>query len=236
MLAWIFIALVIIFLVGLLLYWQLILAEGAYLGAPLVALLYDWTAERYNNIKEFEPEAEDFWVGQPLAQRMPRQPQVIILDVATGTGRIPLNLLRQPDFQGRIIGLDRASKMLAVARRDLSAHPERVLLVQADAMHLPFAQNSIPLITCLEALEFLPDPVQGLAELVRVLQPATHRRPQCGWLLTSQRIGWEARLMPGKTWSREQLLQIFSRFPLRCVNVQVWQDIYNLVWAQKVES
>lgn len=232
MLTWIFIALVIIFLIGLLLYWQLILAEGAYLGAPLVALLYDWTAERYNNIKEFEAEAEDFWVGQPLAQRMPHQPQVIMLDVATGTGRIPLNLLRQPDFQGRMISLDRASKMLAVARRDLSAHSERVLLVQADAMRLPFAQNSIPLVTCLEALEFLPDPVQGLAELVRVLQPATQKYPQRGWLLTSQRIGWEARLMPGKTWSREQLLQIFSRFPLRCVNVQVWQDIYNLVWAQ----
>jgi hypothetical protein len=51
-LAWIFIALVTIFLIGLLLYWQLILAEGAYLGAPLVALLYDWTAEHYNKIKE----------------------------------------------------------------------------------------------------------------------------------------------------------------------------------------
>lgn len=234
-LTWVFITLIMIFLIGLLLYWQLILAEGAYLGAPLVALLYDWTAERYNKIKEFEPEAEDFWVGQPLAQRAPHQPQVIMLDVATGTGRIPLNLLRQSSFQGRIIGLDRASKMLAIARRELSDQPDRVLLVQADAMHLPFAQDSIPLVACLEAIEFLPDPVQGLAELVRVLQPATKKYPQRGWLLTSQRIGWEARFMPGKTWSRQQLLQIFSQFPLRGVNVQVWQDIYNLVWAQKVE-
>ncbi len=235
MLTWLLIALVVIFLIGLLLYWQFILAEGAYLGAPLVALLYDWTAERYNNIKEFEPESEDFWVGQPLAQRVAHQPQAIVLDVATGTGRIPLNLLRQPSFQGRVIGLDRASKMLAVAQRELSGHPGRVLLIQADAMHLPLASNSVPLVTCLEALEFLPDPAQGLAELVRVLQPAGRKFLQRGWLLTSQRIGWEARLMPGKTWRREQLLQIFSRFPLRCVNIQAWQDIYNLVWAQKVE-
>ncbi|MFN8454424.1 MAG: class I SAM-dependent methyltransferase [Anaerolineae bacterium] len=235
MLTWILIALVIIFLIGLLLYWQLIVAEGAYLGAPLVALLYDWTAERYNHIKEFEPESEDFWVGAPLAQRVLHQPQAVVLDVATGTGRIPLNLLRQSNFQGRIIGLDRASKMLVVAQRELSDYKERVLLIQADAMRLPLAQASIPLVTCLEALEFLPDPVQGVFELVRVLQPATKRYPQRGWLLTSQRIGWEARLMPGKTWNREQLLQIFSQFPLRCINIQVWQDIYNLVWAQKVE-
>ncbi|MEW5961021.1 MAG: hypothetical protein AB1801_25115, partial [Chloroflexota bacterium] len=57
-------------LVGLLLYWQLILAEGAYLGAPLVALLYDWTAERYNRIKEFDPELETFTLGLPLAHRL----------------------------------------------------------------------------------------------------------------------------------------------------------------------
>lgn len=236
MLTWILITLVIVLLIGLLLYWQLILAEGAYLGAPLVALLYDWTAERYNHIKEFEPESEDFWLGAPLAQRVSHQPQAIVLDVATGTGRIPLNLLRQPGFQGRIIGLDRASKMLVVARRDLSNHHNRVLLIQADSMRLPFANDSIPLVTCLEALEFLPDPVQGVSELVRVLQPATRSYPQRGWLLTSQRIGWEARLMPGKTWHREQLLQIFSQLPLRCVTIQIWQDIYNLVWAQKVES
>jgi hypothetical protein len=84
-------------------------------------------------------------------------------------------------------------------------------------------------------LEFLPNPSAGLAELVRVLQPATPTQPGCGWLLTTQRIGWEARLMPGKTWSQAQLREILSRFPLRRVEIQMWQDIYNLVWAQKIE-
>jgi ubiquinone/menaquinone biosynthesis C-methylase UbiE len=236
MLTWILVALVIIFLIGLLLYWQLVLAEGAYLGAPLVALLYDWTAERYNKIKDFEPESEDFWLGTPLAKLLQRQSQALVLDVATGTGRIPLLLLRQTKFSGRLVGLDRAARMLAVAQHDLAVYPNRVLLVQADAMRLPFANDSIALGTCLEALEFLPDPSQGLAELVRVLHPATQSHPQYGWLLTTQRIGWEARCMPGKTWNREQLLEILSRFPLRLVTIQIWQDIYNLVWAQKVKS
>ncbi|MBI1879747.1 MAG: class I SAM-dependent methyltransferase [Chloroflexi bacterium] len=234
MLIWI-IAAIIILIIGLALYWQLILAEGAYLGAPLVALLYDWTAERYNIIKEFEPEAEDFWVGEPLARRLRRQPEAIVLDVATGTARVPLVLLRQPGYQGRVIGLDRASRMLAVARRHPAGHDNRVILIQADAMALPFASNSMPMVTCMEALEFLPNPTAGLAELIRVLQPATPAQPQRGWLLTTQRIGWEAQLMPGKTWSNDQLLEIFSRFPVQQVKIQIWQDIYNLVWAQKVD-
>lgn len=234
MLFWIILTLAILLVIGLLLYWQLIVAEGAYLGAPLVALLYDWTAERYNKIKEFEWEAEDFWVGEPLVKRLRGQSSPLVLDVATGTGRIPLTLLRQPSFRGQVIGLDRASKMLAVAQRDVANCDRPVCLIQADAMALPFASNSFPMVTCLEALEFLPNPASGLAELIRVLQPATENQPQHGWLLTTQRIGWEARLMPGKTWQKEQLLEILSRFPLQHVEVQIWQDIYNLIWAQKV--
>ncbi len=235
MLFWIITSLVILLIIGLILYWQLIVAEGAYLGAPLVALLYDWTAERYNKIKEFEWEAEDFWVGQPLIQRLRRQPRTMVLDVATGTGRVPFSLFRQTAFRGRVIGLDRASKMLAIARRDLADRESRVSLIQADAMALPFASNSLPVVTCMEALEFLPNPTAGLAELIRVLQPATVKQPDSGWLLTTQRIGWEARLLPGKTWKKDQLLKILARFPLQNVEIQVWQDIYNLVWAQKVE-
>jgi ubiquinone/menaquinone biosynthesis C-methylase UbiE len=237
MLTWIIAILLILLIIGLILYWQLILAEGAYLGAPLVALLYDWAAERYNRIKDFEVEAEDFWLGAPLAKRLCHQPQAVVLDVATGTGRIPLTLLRQPAFKGRVIGLDRASRMLAVGRRDLADRADRVLLIQADAMALPFASNSVPLVTCLETLEFLPNPNRGLAELVRVLKPTSAAQPDCGWLLTSQRIGWEARWMPGKTWPKEeQLLEILRCFPLQQLTIQAWQDIYNLVWAQKIES
>ena len=223
-------------IVGLILYWQLIIAEGAYLGAPLVALLYDWTANKYNNIKEFDPEAEAFCLGLPLANRLHHQPDALVLDVATGTGRIPLTLFGQPTFQGQVIGLDRASKMLKVAAADTTAFEHRTLFIQADAMALPFAVGSFTAITCLEALEFFPNPEQGLAELIRVLTPSSVDQPRAGWLLISNRIGWETRVLPGKTWSRPQLEELLSRFPLRYVDIQVWQEIYDLVWAQKVEG
>lgn len=217
--------------VAVILYWQLVVAEGAYLGAPLVTLMYDLAAERYNRIKGFDPAWEDWTVGAPLARLQPYGP---VLDVATGTGRVPLTLLRQPNYRGRIIGLDRSARMLNIARRDTAAHQARVRWVQADARALPFADDSVPLAVSLESLEFLPDPEQGLAELVRVLQPALSPDPSTGWLLTTHRIGWEARLMPGKTWSREKLQAILWQLSLSQIRIQAWQQIYNLVWAQKV--
>jgi ubiquinone/menaquinone biosynthesis C-methylase UbiE len=223
-----------ILLVGLVLYWQLIIAEGAYFGARMVALLYDWSAERYNTIKEFDASDEDFCLGQPLVARLHARPNTTILDVATGTGRIPQVMIRQSEFKGNIIGIDRAAKMLNVAHREVAARSNRIWLVQADAMALPFASDSVPVVTCLEALEFLPSPRVGLAELVRVLRPAGPDTPSQGWLLTTNRIGWEALLMPGKTWNRKRLETELARLSLQHVNIQVWQDIYDLVWAQKL--
>ena len=57
-----------ILLLGLLLYWQVNIAEGAYFGARVVALLYDWSAERYNNIKEFliVEDIDEVSIGQSI--------------------------------------------------------------------------------------------------------------------------------------------------------------------------
>lgn len=232
MLSWLMIIGFII-IIALFLYWQLIITEGTYLGARAVVWMYDATAKRYNSIKEFMPEFEDQALGHPLANRLHHQPQATVLDVATGTGRIPLTLLRQANYQGQIIGLDRAAKMLDIARQDTAAFADRVTFIQADASALPFADNSFPVVSCVELLEFLPNPEAGLQELVRVLAPATSDQPDQGWLVTSNRIGWEAWLMPGKTWSRQKLAQILKQMPLRYIEIRPWQTIYDIVWVQK---
>jgi len=231
---WLFIILIII-KVGLFLYWQLIITEGTYLGVRVVTLLYDWTAEKYNAIKQFDDEFEDWAVGQPMMHRLHTQPTALVLDVATGTGRVPRTLLRQTGYQGQIIGLDRAARMLTIAQRDTTDQADRVLLIQADALALPFADNTFPMVSCLEALEFLPTPQTGLQEMVRVLAPANDDYPDQGWLVTTNRIGWESWLMPGKTWSTQQLETILSEFPLRYIDIRPWETIYNIVWAQKIK-
>ena len=103
-------------------------------------------------------------------------PRPLVLDVATGTGRLPLTLLEQGDFRGRVIGLDLSRKMLFQAAVNLAHHAGHYDLVWHTAMDLPFPNDTFDLVTCLEAWEFLPRPVEALRQMIRVLRPG-------GWLL-----------------------------------------------------
>ncbi len=223
---WILLILALV-VVGLAVYWQLVIAEGAYLGRRVVTLLYDWSASGYNQLKGFDDEDEDDFLGRPLAQQV-LQPadRAPVLDVATGTGRLPLTLLRQPEFAGAVVGLDLSTKMLRIAARQLVHCRGRAALLHAPAVPLPFADERFQVVTCLEALEFFDDAPAALGEMIRVLRPG-------GWLLITNRIGWEARLMPGRTWSRRQLIAILRGLPLTDISVRPWQTIYDLVWARK---
>ncbi len=208
--------------VGLFLYWQLIIAEGVYLGQKVVTLLYDRVAPRYNDIKEFDEQEELRFLAWPLGRALGDAFDGILIDVATGTGRLPAAMLKMAGFQGVIIGVDHSRRMLAVARCSIPGLP----LVVADAMHLPFPTGGAQTVTCLEALEFFPRPQAGLQELTRLLAPD-------GLLLTTNRIGWDAKLMPGRTWSPHKLRAVLAGLPLKNIAVTPWLNIYQQVWAQK---
>jgi ubiquinone/menaquinone biosynthesis C-methylase UbiE len=216
-------AFVIIVLVG---YWQLIIAEGVYLGPRVVRWLYDWTAGRYDRTKSFDEADEDYFLGQPLAVALSARRRPFVLDVATGTGRLPLTLLRQPGFEGQVFGLDRSTKMLCVAQRHLAPRADQSKLLLASAVPLPIADECFEAVTCLEALEFFPNAAVALSEMARVLRPG-------GWLLITNRVGWEAQLMPGHTWSRAKLILILRQLSLTDISVRPWQVYYDLVWARK---
>jgi ubiquinone/menaquinone biosynthesis C-methylase UbiE len=209
-----------------LLVWLLIITEGSYLGARAVAFLYNLYARRYDAVKSFEAGYEEAFLGRPMRYAIGRRLQPLVLDVATGTGRIPGLLLSDPSFGGKIFGLDFARQMLQVAAQRHAGHEQRVAWVWQNAMNLPFSEERFHLVTCVEALEFMPDPGRVLAEMVRVLQPG-------GWLLTTRRRGWQSRLFLGKTWKKEELLASLHSLGLRDLRIQPWQVDYDLVWASK---
>lgn len=220
------IILLLILLIAALLYWQLILAEGAYLGRRVVAWLYDRVARRYNAIKQFTAEDDARFLGRPLALSLQGELDPIVLDVATGTSRLPLALCQQPIFHGRIIALDNARRMLREATRYAAGHRERVTWVWQHAVPLPFDDDTFEAVTCLEALEFMPDTRAALAECARVLKPG-------GLLLVSNRIATGARLMPGKTFTKAKFESLLMELGQSEVTTQVWQFDYDLVWSIK---
>ncbi|OQY46338.1 MAG: hypothetical protein B6242_08160 [Anaerolineaceae bacterium 4572_78] len=222
--SWLFVIILCLIILLLLIYWQFIIAEGTYLGQGVVTFLYDWYALQYDAIKEFDEADEITWLGLPLFNVISDDFEGIILDVATGTGRLPRVMNRIPNFKGNVIGLDYSKKMIMVARQ----HVPGVPMVIADAMHLPFADESIPVVSCLEAMEFFPVPAQCLEEMVRVLAPH-------GVLLTTNRIGWETKFLPHRTWSAFELLTMLDQMPLMDIAIIPWENIYDQVWARKKE-
>lgn len=207
-------------------YWQLILAEGVYLGRRVVVWLYDRSAAAYDGIKDFDPDDDADFLGQPLAKQLAGRPDAQVLDVATGTGRLPLTLLAQPGFQGTVVALDASREMLTLARAKLADYGERATLLHHDAAPLPFADASFDAVTCIEALEFLPDPGLALREMARVLRPG-------GTLLVSPRVGIDRLYFPGRAPSLSALSARLTTLGLRDVEARPWQTYYSLVWATR---
>jgi len=216
-------------LLALFLYWQLVLAEGAYFGKRAVAWLYNLVAHRYNHIKQYDAADDARYLGEPLVLSLQGTPQPIVLDVATGTSRLPLALCRQPLFHGQIIALDNARRMLHEATQYVQAHRDRVLWVWQHAVPLPFEDNTFDLVTCLEALEFMPSTPAALREFIRVLKPG-------GLLLVTNRTGSGRRLMPGRTYHHEQFEALLQSLQQTDITTQIWQYDYDLVWSMKPDN
>lgn len=222
---WLAVAAVLALLAGAA-YWLLVVTEGAYLGPRVVRLLYDWGAASYDRVKQFDVVDDARALSVPLVKRLKGVQKPLVLDVATGTGRLPMALLRLLEFQGEIVGLDISLGMLQQARRKAAQHDSRVVWLWKNAQELPFSDAAFDAITCLEGLEFLPRPWQALGEMVRVLKPG-------GAMLISNRRGLDATLMPGRTCGGERLRELLGELGLECVEIKQWQTYYDLVWASK---
>jgi ubiquinone/menaquinone biosynthesis C-methylase UbiE len=208
------------------LYWAFIITEGAYLGARVVAWTYDLAAKKYDDIKQFNPTHDVWLLANPMLQKILPVNAPLILDVATGTGRMPRALLSRHRFDGYVIGLDLSQNMLEQARKKLHPHAGRYTLIWHDAQDLPFPDQTFDAVSCLEALEFMPSPHNVLSEMARVLRPG-------GILLVTNRVNWERKLMPGKAFTDDEMRAKLASAGLVEVEIRPWQVYYDLIWAHK---
>ena len=207
-------------------WWLLVTTEGVYLGRRVVIWLYDLYAGRYDNIKKFDPTGEMFYLGLSVLGALRDTKAPLVLDVASGTGRLSRVLLSAAQFNGRVWGLDLSRRMLARAALKLRGYGNRARWLWRGAESLPFEDGCFDMVTCLEALEFFVDQRAVLAEVVRVMRPG-------GILLTTRRLGRDARLMPGKALSAPELRALLEALGLEQVEFRRWQMDYDQVWARK---
>src|SRR4051794_12789941 len=99
-------------------------------------------------------------------------PNDTVLDVATGTAAVALELARQKDCY--VVGVDQSPDMLAEGRRRvaLAAAAEKVRLVEGSAEALPFEEGvEFDAVTFTYLLRYVDDPLATLRGLVGRVRP-----------------------------------------------------------------
>jgi demethylmenaquinone methyltransferase / 2-methoxy-6-polyprenyl-1,4-benzoquinol methylase len=97
-----------------------------------------------------------------------------VLDVATGTGDLAIELAHRVSPDGEVVGSDFAEAMLDRARRKAAAAgggDVRPRFEWADAMELPYPDDSFDAATVGFGARNFDDLGRGLAEMVRVVRP-----------------------------------------------------------------
>jgi ubiquinone/menaquinone biosynthesis C-methylase UbiE len=112
----------------------------------------------------FEPYALD------LAERLGKSAPANVLETAAGTGVLTRAMASRLPAHVRLTATDLNQPMLDRAKAR-QAPPERVEWRQADALALPFDDQSFDAVACQFGAMFFPDKVKGYEEARRVLRP-----------------------------------------------------------------
>lgn len=120
-----------------------------------------------------------------------------VLDVATGTGDLAMELRRRVGDSGEVVGLDFSESMLEIARRKA---PD-IRFEQGNALELPYRDGEFAAATVGFGARNFSDLRRGLAEMARVVKPGgrvvvleitTPQRPPLSWFFRF----WFDRVVP----------------------------------------
>lgn len=148
------------------------------------------TKARYNRIAPIYNflEAIPEMIFAPWRKRLLAKAKGKILEIGVGTGK---NFPHYPPGAD-VAGIDIADRMLAMARKKASELGLTFDLSEGDVQGLDFSDNSFDTAVATFVFCSVPDPVQGLKELRRVVKPSGRLlllehvridRPIMGWIM-----------------------------------------------------
>jgi len=234
--SWI-VLIIILIAIGFVLDREIYFYEGVHLGPRVQAWLYDRWARKYDDGKRASQLRDAEMLALPLLELLKDIPEPLVLDFATGTGRLSHALLSQPNFKGHILALDLSEGMLKQAalklslfstvaeKGSISSFPgTRVELIRHVALPLPFHDAVFDVVCSLEVLELFPDMNAPLTELSRVLKPG-------GILLTSR--GTEESGRKARVKSKTVFTSLLEKYGMTDIQITPWWTLFDRVFAKK---
>ena len=154
-------------------------------AAARVRKMFSQIAPRYdflNHLLSFS--LDHVWRRRAAVRfrRLLRRPDARVLDLCCGTGDLTfaLNRVREDAFRDvgahriPIIGCDFAQPMIQRAREKSRGQERAATFIIADALQLPFEDESFDLVSSAFGFRNLANYENGLGEIARVLKPGGH--------------------------------------------------------------
>jgi len=165
--------------------------------------MFDEIAPRYDLLNRLLSFGVDRRWRRVAVRQLAILPDGRVLDVATGTGDVALEIARQTAPSVRIIGADFTQGMLVRGREKVAASLwyDRIGLVNAPCEALPHPDGTFDGVTIAFGIRNVVDRERGLREMTRVLKPggrvvilefATPR----SWLFRSVYLFYFHQLLP----------------------------------------
>jgi len=139
-----------------------------------VAEMFGRIAPTYDLLNHLLSFGQDYFWRRKVAACLDEHKNIMLADLATGTGDILIALLRRRNDIESVVGLDISGKMLAVCKKKLNrlGLGNQAVLIRGDASHTPFEDNSFNVVTMAFGVRNMPDVPAALKEIRRILTPA----------------------------------------------------------------
>lgn len=135
--------------------------------------MFDDIAPRYDLLNRLLSFGIDRRWRRFAVRQLAVPPHGCVLDVATGTGDVALEIARQTDASVHIVGADFTQGMLVLGREKVAVSPfrGRIDLVNAPCEALPHPDGTFDGVTIAFGIRNVVDRPRGLGEMARVLKP-----------------------------------------------------------------
>lgn len=136
-----------------------------------VTQMFDTISKEYDGLNRVISFGIDMKWRKKVVEIVNKQQPDTILDIATGTGDLAINLAKTS--ASKIIGFDISPGMLEVGKKKIT-HKQldhKIEMVLGDSEKMPFDDNSFDAITVAFGIRNFENLEQGLSEILRVLKP-----------------------------------------------------------------
>ena len=146
--------------------------KNSALGKKLqITKMFDTISNEYDDLNRVISFGIDIKWRKKVVQIISKKKPNNILDIATGTGDLAINLTKTDASE--IIGLDISEGMLKVGRKKILKKQldSTIKMVIGDSENLPYENNSFDAISVAFGVRNFENLEIGLAEILRVLKP-----------------------------------------------------------------